>query len=241
MCGQTSVCDAYAEVDAVVVAKVISFKPAWWQSTFTYGDGKSEKRLEEGQEVVLSVSRWIKGKKQSKLLKLSQPNSSCDWTFEERDLNKAYLFYLRFNNENKRLAVASCGRSAEIRNAGDDLSWLNGLPKSLNRSRISGAVKLNDDSNTFPLLPQVPVLIQGPKKTYSLITNNLGFYEQWDLPAGKYRVSTKNPKSLTLSWTTSVPENNIYFWSRGESDLKALDVTIEPGKCGGVDFMFEKK
>ena len=241
MCGSTSVCDAYSEAQIVAVAKVAGFKPAKWSSSFVHEDGRNEKLIEEGQEVVLNVSRWFKGRRQSQQIKLLQPNWSCDWTFEQKHLKKDYLFYLYLNAENKNYAVVSCGRSAGIRNAGHDLAWLDGLPKSLSRTRISGRAKLNDDADTFPPAANISILAFGGQKKYELKTNKQGFYGIWDIPAGKYRITADIPENLILSWTTSVPEDWTYFWSHGDSDLTALDVTIEPGKCGGMDFMFKKK
>lgn len=37
------------------------------------------------------------------------------------------------------------------------------------------------------------------------------------------------------------PAGWVYFWTHGDSDLEALDVSIEAGTCGGVDFMFRIK
>lgn len=240
MCGHSSVCDAYTDAAAVVVAKVIKFKPAQILSKQTYEDGSNKLFNESGQEVTLDVSRWYKGAG-GRRLKLLQPNSTCDWSFDDGDLNKKYLFYLYLDRDNGNYAIISCGRSSDLGNAGDDLSWLSGLPKSLKRTRISGVARLNGETDSFPLLPGIPIHIDGQIKSYTVKSNEKGFYEQWDVPAGKYRVTATIPSGLILNWSTSVPEDWTYFWSLDQPEPKALDVTIEPGKCGGVDFMFKKK
>lgn len=238
-CGHVSVCDAYREVDAVVVAHVTKYRSASVPMTYVSESGKKQTVEEEGQDVYLSIVKWFKGTG-PKYIILSQPNSSCDWTFDEGNLGKQYLFYLVKNRSNGRYQIQSCGRSVPYGQAAADLSWLNGLPNSLKRTYIAGRTNLSDDSGTFPGLTNVSVSITGRKK-YHLETNEKGFYNMWDVPPGTYRITATPPENTILGWTVSTPEGWMSFWSLGDSDLKALDITVKPQNCGGVDFMFKPK
>ena len=239
MCGQASICDAYSKVDAVVVAEVVRYRPAGVPIAYRDASGTERIETEDGQEVTLSVSKWFKGSGSHTLL-LSQPNSTCDWSFDSRHLKKRFLFYLVRNPANNQFKITSCGRSIEYDQADADLSWLEGLPNSLHRTYISGTTRHNDDSSTFPSLSNVPISVDGPE-SYRRKSNSKGFYEIWDAPPGKYRITATPLENMILGWTVSTPENWTYFWSYGNSDPQALDVTIEAKGCGGVDFMFKSK
>lgn len=239
MCGATSVCDAYSQASAVVIAEMVDYRPMKISMDRIFVGGEASE-FETGQEVSLKIHHWYKGGT-AKIIKLAQPNSGCDWSFDNSQRNKRYLFYLKYNKKYRDYSVVSCGRSSELVKRGDDLKWLNALPGALRRTRISGTSRLNDDSNTFPPVSGVLIVVDGGRTKFSLETNEIGLYEKWDVPPGKYRISAYASSSLRLSWTTSVPNDWLYFWSDGESDPKALDVTIESSRCGGVDFMFERK
>lgn len=238
MCVSTSVCEAYANADAIVVATVKHYESAKVPIDIIFPDGKTDD-FEEGQEVSLKVNKTYKGKNFDKI-KLLQPNSSCDWVFSNKHLDKEYLLYLVYSNKYKKYRITMCGRSSPIESASDDLSWLDGLPKSLTRTRISGGVNINDETNTFPALPNLHLQIRGSNKNYSVTSDINGLYEIWDLPIGKYSVIPNIPLTYQLAWTSSTPDNWIYFWNP-DKDFKALEVTLNKNSCGGVEFMFEKK
>ncbi|MDQ3635563.1 MAG: hypothetical protein M3405_13795 [Acidobacteriota bacterium] len=239
MCGATSVCQAYADASSVIVAKVKSFESAKVPLEMSLAEGEKSDVIEDGQEVLLEIETTFKGKKH-KLLKILQPNSGCDWTFTYSHLEKKYLFYLNYNKKHKRYSIIPCGRNNPINRASNDLSWLNGLPESLKRTRLSGLIQVNDDTDTFPTFPDFEVDIKGKNKTYSVISDKNGLYKVWDLPIGKYIVLPKLPNLYQLAWTTSTPDNGFYTWNP-EREMEALEVTIKKENCGGVDFMIEKK
>lgn len=239
MCGATSVCDAYGQANTVVIAEVLDYKPMNISFDRIFIGGNTSE-FETGQEVTLKVHKWYKGAT-TPTIKLAQPNSSCDWVFDDQKRNKKYLFYLSYNKKYHDYSVIPCGRSAEMKRAFDDLQWLNALPGSLRRTRISGTSRISDDSNTFPPAAQISVFVEGEKDKFRLTTNDKGVYEKWDVAPGKYRIRAEPSTDLILDWTTSVPNNWLFFWSLDPPNKSALDVTIEPRKCGGIDFMFKMK
>ena len=248
MCGNTSISEMYEDSSAVVVAKAVGIKPTVVYMDFIVfkddNDKVGKKVREElaGQEITLEITRWFKGKNRKSTLKLAQPNSTCDWTFEKDDLNKPLLLYLYFNNELKTYRIISCGRSTTVKKAADDLSWLKGLPKSLNRTRISGVVQFNDDADLFPAVRGIKIRITGNGKEYNLISDKNGLYEIWDLPAGKYTINAEMPEDKKLAWTSSVPDNWTYFWSNEDNpDLESLNITLNSKSTAGIDFMLKNK
>ena len=232
MCGHSSVREAYNSASTIIIGKVTKIKnPEIDERNFYKGN----------QTVFIESAKSFKGSKQ-KVLTLSQQNTTCDWWFEDnKNLGESYLFYLSKYQDKDIYEVISCGRSNKITRASDDLSWLNSLPKSLNRTRISGVTSLNDDENLFPPLANVRLKILGNNRKFELVTDENGFYEVWDVPIGKYSVIAEIPKGFILNWTTSIPEDWTYFWSIDEPNEKALEFTIEPKSSGGVDFMFKKR
>ena len=225
MCGHTSVSDAYSQAGAVIIGKVEKIEEA-------------ETNEEGSQTVTLKIEKSFKAIKQ-KSLKISQEQTTCDWWFKENDVNKTYLFYLSKYKGKEIYSIITCGRSVEISRANDDLSWLNALPNSLNRTRISGTTKLKAEN--FPVLANVNLTIIGRNKKYEVTTDRNGLYEIWDVPTGVYSVLPTLPTGLILGWTTSIPNDWTYFWSIDPPNNEALKFTIKSKKCGGVDFMFERK
>lgn len=238
MCGSISVCDAYTQASAVVIAEVVSIE----RDTFSFEErlaGGREMKVTAGTTVKLRVYQWFKGRGH-KTIKVVKKNSTCDWMFGSSQLKTKFLFYLSYSEKTREYSVVPCGRSDRFARSHDDLSWLNGLPGSLKRTRISGVTQTFED-DVFSRLPSVKLQISGSGGKTSLASDTAGLYEIWDVSAGKYRITAEAPPDLGLDWTSSVPENRIYFWSFGVSDLAALDVTLEPGKCAGIDFTFKKK
>lgn len=230
ICGYTQVNEAYKEADTIIVGKVVKIEnPELTADGFYKGN----------QKVQIKIIKSYKGYK-NEILTLSQENSTCDWWFDdEKNLNKDYLFYL-FKHKNKKFfSVIPCGRSKSINDASDDISWLFDLPKSLKRTRISGVVRINDDASTFPPLANVKIKIIG-ERNFDLTTDKNGFYEVWDVPIGKYKVTAEIPEKYILVWTSNVSENWIYFWRR-DKDEKSLEITLKSNDSGGIDFMLEGK
>jgi hypothetical protein len=247
MCGNSSISEMYKNSDAIVSAKVIGFKPTVVEEDWIIyedGDEKKGKKVHEklqGQQVTLEISRWFKGAYRKSILILSQPNSTCDWSFNEQDLKKKFLFYLYFNKKYKTYKIIACGRSSAFEDAADDLSWLSGLPKSLQRTRLSGVVQLKDDKNTFPPVGSIKIKIIGNNKNYELITDINGLYEIWDLPPGKYTINSEMPETKKIAWTSSVPDGFTAFWSADKPENSdSLKVTLKPKSTAGIDFMLEK-
>lgn len=128
--------------------------------------------------------------------------ADCGFTFSEKHIGKKYLFYMDEydygyagesddKGRNILYSVSFCGRSTGINGAFDDLAYLDKLDKVRGKTRISGTVLGTEEINTK--LVNIPVNIIGDKKVYKVKTDKNGFFEIYDLPAGKYYIEPKIP------------------------------------------------
>jgi hypothetical protein len=231
MCGYTSVCQAYSEADVIVAARIVGFSAAQVPADILYLDAKRTERI-EGQKVLLSVDRWYKGHG-GKRLALVQPIGGCDWEFRERDKNQGFLFYLHKSRKRGSLSVMGCSRTARYGNASEDLSWLDGLPSSLKRTRISGRVfKFKGDSESS--VPDIQVVIADPGRTFTAVTDSHGVFSFWDIPPGKYEVNLALQSPFVLRWTSSEEGSPV-------DDPLPRSIELKRGKCQGIDFAIRKR
>lgn len=222
LCFAPSVCRAYEQADAVVIASVKSYEPIKIPRTLS-NNGTTSVILVEGQNVLLEIEKIYKGVL-SKQISISQPKTSCHWIFEEKSLDKRHLFYLDFNKISGSYEVSVCDGSGLAENKINDLNWLDNLPDSLKRTRIAGGVFLNDDTNMFLNIPNIPIKIIGKNKSYSLVTDKNGLFEIWDIPVGKYSIVPSIQKDFKFSWGFQ-KEINI-----NRSSCSDIYITIEKKK-----------
>ncbi len=225
--------EAYSKADAVIIGKV--------KKISNDGIALTNEITLSGQNVTLGVVKSFKKIKQAEI-NILQPNTSCDWEFKTQDINETYLFYLRYDEKSKRYKVIECGRSAEIGKANDDLSWLNKLPQSLNKTRISGVIGLYEKGYEVKLIKNlvgIKVKIYSKNKSYTVFTDKKGLYEVWNLPTGKYNVEPSFPKNYSIYLKMEggsldyedVPDSNVKY-----SSFKAI---IGKGKdcCAVFDYL----
>ena len=247
MCAQSSIPEMYENSDAVVTAEVIGVKPATVYEDRIIDEGgdqtkgKPAQEKLSGQAIQIRITDWFKGANRKQILNLAQPNTSCNRMFGQKDLNTRLLLYLRFDKKYNSYQIITCGRSTAIKNAANDISWLKGLPGSLNRTRISGAVRLSDETNLFPAVGGIKIKITGNGRDYELFSDPNGVYEIWDLPAGKYIISAEIPEDKQLAWTTALTSGSTDYSDDDKSDAGALTVYLKPNGNAGIDFMLKSK
>jgi hypothetical protein len=220
-----SVCDIYQAADAVIVGKIEKIEKA-------RVDDYDENMY--GQKVKVRVIKSFKGANRE-FITLAQPDTSCDMQFDEADKSKEYLLYLDLNKKTNFYKVFVCGRSGETKEASNDLSWLKGLPKSLERNRLSGVLSLYENSDRFTFVDYLvgtKIKISGEKKSFEVLTDKNGMFETWDLPPGKYNVKADLPENARL-----------YFdMTSGAVKGEPNDYTVEmkPKGCAGIDYILKK-
>lgn len=219
-CRNVTPCEAYAQADAIFVARVIKIVPETieiWQRDKDYD-----------QIATLLIEKTYKGRKRHRLLlnQLGRKNAP-KFILESR-----YLFYANFDRATKQWEVKRCGNTGMIEHVEDDLHYLDGLPTSLKKTRVAGAVVRWDTSDdnlqgTITRLAGIKVRIEGNGKEYEVITNAKGVYELYGTPAGTYVIQPETPRGLTLF---GIRHYGIFDRSKARS----LSIELEEGGCSGA-------
>ncbi len=260
MCMQENISDAFKSAKIIVTAKVLqienpiqidikadeNFKgntsEVEFMDEYTASNGEKRKIYIIGkyQKSKLKVLKTFKGDTESEI-KIKQEKSTCDWHFdEEKDVNKKYLFYL-YQNDDGTYSVTSCGRSTPLEKGYDDISWLNDLPNSLYRNRISGTVNLDDDTNTFPPVKGIKITISGINRVIKLVTDKNGLYEVWDLPEGKYQIKADVPNNFVIDWISNLEKGTFSDWEQEKLKDNPFEFDLKSATSTGINFMLEKK
>jgi hypothetical protein len=228
--GDPTICVAYASADAVFIGsvrKVDQHEPK---------KNAAPSEIFSGQIAHVQVERVFKGKDESEVIFRSR-NTSCDPFYKE---GQRWLFYAYFDKKSQTWSIRPCDRSTLIENAADDLLYLQALPGSAQRTRISGAIERyeNDPVKRFThvenisrvYISGIKVKISAEHKTYEVYTDGNGVYEIYDLPPGRYTIQPEIPTGLKSS--------PIYRGEIDDSDEKSIKAVLREKSCVGVDFVF---
>lgn len=223
--GYPTACAAYLGAEAVFIGTVQTV-----QNRKKKGDDGNE--YVAGQEARVQVEKTFKGMKETEAIFRSW-GSSCDAVYKE---GQRWLFYARYDEKTKSWGIGACGRSTLIENAAEDLLYLQGLPASSERTRLSGILEHYEDNPVkgFTRVRNIigaKVKLIGAQKTYEVFTDKDGVYEIYGLPAGKYVIDPEVPLGLKLRFP-------IYFGKTDYTDKLTLRVALEEKSCGGANFVF---
>lgn len=219
-----TVCETYAQADSVIIGKVESVK----------GDGSN-------QTVVVKVERTFKGQNRKEIV-LSQPQSSCDWDFSD-GVGETLLLYLVRDKKTKKYSAIAEGMGGRVERNNENLYWLNNLPMSLNRTRLSGTVTLYRDE-PFEFVNYVAgtkVRVFNGENSFEVFTDANGVYEIWDIPLGKYQIEPI--LSLNLKLSLDLERGLVDFDSlkKNKPNMNAVLIEIQAKGCGGIDFVVNEK
>lgn len=183
-----TVLEEYEWADTVVIVKATSIEKA--DKTYGYKGIRSATTV---------VEKVFKGniKVDDEMVFAQGGGSDCIWTFDESSIGQEYLFYLKSSGKDEKVwIVGTCGRSHNLKYAADDLLYLNNLKKVRGKSRISGTVEFEKDTDLS--VEGIKIRVVGTKKTYEVKTDENGVYEIYDLPAGKYFIEPSTPKGWKI-------------------------------------------
>jgi hypothetical protein len=220
--GQPSPCEAYTGASAVFVGYVSKIEP-------------ESKDLNEAiyneQTAWVQVERTFKGAKEAEII-FHQPGHNCAPKFKAGD---RWLFYATYHKDTKTWEVYGCGRSSPVDQAHDDLLFLEGLPRSLTRARISGEISQYEQTpekgfTRVRVMTGLKVKIIGEKKTYEIYTDANGVYEIYDLPRGKYAIEPEIPPGMKIRFP--MPFGPVAF-----SENRTFKVESRARSCAGSDFV----
>lgn len=219
-----TVCETYAQADSVIIGKVESVR----------GDNSN-------QTVVINVEKTFKGQNQKQII-LSQPQSTCDWDFSGGE-GETLLLYLVRNRKTKKYSAIAEGMGGRVERQSENLYWLNGLPNSFKRTRLSGEARLYQDE-PFKFINSVvgvKVKVFNIKNSFEVFTDKNGVYEIWDIPTGKYQIEPIFPLNLELDFDLERGLIDFDSLKKKNPNTNAVLVEIQPKGCGGVDFVVNEK
>lgn len=218
-----TVCETYAQADAVIIGKIESVE----------GHGSS-------QTVLIKVEKTFKGRERQEIV-LLQPLSTCDWDFSD-EVGRTLLLYLARHQKSQKYSALAEGMGGRVERENENLYWLNNLPKSLKRRRLSGTVALYRDT-PFEFLNHVAgtkVRIFNAQRSFEVFTDENGVYEIWDIPPGKYQIEPVIPLNLSLIFPLERGEVDFDTLRNKDTDKRQALIEIQPKGCGGIDFVVKE-
>ncbi len=236
--GDQTVCDAYGVSEVIVVGTITKVTDAKNRNTAS--------PFVDGQDLTIDVHKVYKGTA-GRSLELWQPFSSCNAKFDDSVVGKRLLLYLERQSDPERLSLRVCGRSRFIDSASGDISWLDKLPGSLNRSYFSGVIdeftEIDDDGKPLDrrkwkgFVGNVYVYLSNGTRSFKTRSNSSGSYELWDIPKGRYR--------FNADFSSTFKVDDYYsngYWDYTHPNLKnELWFEIDGKGCGGVDYYLIKR
>lgn len=214
--------------DFVKVPNIAVFKV---QSVEKYSESEKGYGYEGIKQSKLSVEKVFKGNlKVGQVLTFAQGGGGdCIWTFSEESIGQEYLFYLGSkpldNKSSGRMisstifenssppqsvwAAFTCSRSGPVKYRTGDVKYLENVSKARGKTRLSGIlsqsvrVAVEDEEAKNNLLSGSKVTVRGNGKNIELKTDKDGFYEIYDLPPGKYKITPEKIYGYKALWGTT--------------------------------------
>lgn len=169
----------------------------------------------------MTVEKVFKGNfKIGQEISFAVTGSSCDYVYPKETIGLEMLFYLGKSDDSGVWFYPACTRSTWVGAGVADLKYIENLNRVRGKTRLSGIVYQdrptpNQYSNYQPL-PNRNVRIIGNGKNIELKTDENGFYEVYDLPAGKYKIEVEKIEGYKF---------DKFDWTKnGDS----FEVTIKP-------------
>jgi hypothetical protein len=193
--GCTCMAPRTADIDFKQAAFVAIFKVEG--SGRIYKPEKKQVYYKPGQSL-LSVKQVYKGdlKIGEKLVFRHVQSSMCGWSFSKEQIGSEFLMYLDSAGDPIRKPVkpaiwsgSICSGSGLRDFKGGDLAYLDNYAMVKGKTRISGTI-YRELADSGELLRGHKVTIDGEGKKIELTTDKNGVYEIYDLPPGKYTVTS---------------------------------------------------
>ena len=239
-CGASpTVLDAFNYSDVVVIVSAVSVEKAEPEKIAPPGQMSDGENYVDGvKSTSMRVEQVFKGtlKVGDEMVFAQGGGADCIWTFNEGDIGKKFLFYLKRHKDSTRWTAGTCGRSRPVDYAGDDLLYLTNLNKVRNKTRLSGTLRFRYEAGES--LAGRKIRIIGTKRTHELKTDDNGVYEIYDLPAGRYFVEPEIPKGWKVGrfWVGYSPSLDR---NAKEGSLSKIPIILEANKHAGLDIVFE--
>lgn len=218
-------CSAFAKANAVFVGKVNKvIQPSLeiWMRDKDFD-----------QKATVTVEKLYKGSVPNKII-LSQLAKDAAPKFIE---NTSYLFYANYDKKQNIWKVKPCTRTHALEFVNDDLLFLDGLPSSSGKTRVSGEVVYSSDlkpDSEHLRLYGFKVKIIGADKEYEATTDKNGIYEIYGLPPGKYVIRLNLPADKEFYGAMHSVTDPL-------SQAKDLSFELKEGGCISIDIFLTKR
>ena len=234
--GKPTVLEQYDWAEVVVVTRVVSLEKS-----------VSAKEIRPGGVAAarMVVEKVYKGQLRAgdEMVFAQGGGTDCIYTFDDDDIGRRHLFYLKPLKDASIWIAGTCGRSRPIEYAGDDLLYLNNLDKTRGRTRLSGTLYFWGSDG--PDLAGLKLRIVGAKKSHELKTDEHGVYEIYDLPAGRYWLQPEVPPGWKVNGNSNpaasldLPLMGLDVEAPTKKAVPLLPFVIEDKKHTALDLRFE--
>lgn len=237
--GKPTVLESFESSELVIAARIVSVEKIREKS--------DEYDIEYIKSTVVVVEKVYKGNvKVGDELTFGQGGGAdCIWTFDERWIGEKILFYLGAPSKGRpffdekpdeRLMyyAVTCDRSNSYNDAFDDLAYLENIEKVKGKTRLSGTFE--SWTKDKPSFANLKVKIIGEKKIYQSKTDEHGFFELYDLPAGEYIIEPQIPKGWKLNNYSAQYSPTIRDFDKIKNQIT---VVLENKKHTSLELQFE--
>ena len=239
-CGAApTVLTAFDNSDVVVIVSAVSVEKAPPEKTAPPGRVAEEDKYVDGViSTSMRVEQVFKGtlKVGDEMIFLQGGGANCIWTFHENDIGKKFLFYLRRFEKSPRWIAMTCGRNKPVEYAADDLLYLNNLDKVRNKTRISGTLRFEYETNESRAGRKIRIV--GTNGTREVKTDDNGVYEIYDLPAGRYFVEPEVPRGWKVD-RYRLDYSPSFDRKANDGSLQKIPITLEANTHASLDLTFE--
>lgn len=239
-CGAApTVLTAFDNSDVVVIVSAVSVEKAPPEKTAPPGRIAEEDKYVDGVvSTSMRVEQVFKGtlKVGDQMIFLQGGGADCIWTFDEKDIGKKFLFYLRRFEKSHRWIAITCGRNKPVEYAADDLLYLNNLDKVRNKTRISGTLRFQYETNESRAGRKIRIV--GTNSTQEVKTDDNGVYEIYDLPAGRYFVEPEIPRGWKVD-RYRLDYSPSFDRKANDGSLQRIPIILEANKHASLDLTFE--
>lgn len=218
-------------VHGCVCVGFLTPKEEWQRSTLVFvgrvekvTPGFDESMRLQTQRVVVRVEEPFKGVRKDQLIQIYRSNH-CELSYSK---NSRRLLYLDSQKGGLWLSPG-CDRSADPDFASDDLRFLRALPRSAERTRISGEVILSGEPSR-PLSDVSVIIRRSGGAPSTAVTDAKGIFEVYDLPKGAYTVTVRVKPGLK-------PKFGFVSGPRKFSDKFPLTVTLGDSDATAVFYL----
>jgi len=217
-----TVLKAYDDADIVVATKLVAVeKGRRIMGTSETGEDLYIERIVSSTMVVTKVYKGAV--KVGQELKFGQGGGGdCIWMFDEKGIGSEYLFYLgkptkghpflpepKNSNAEPMYHAIICGRSRHLKNAFEDLAYLDNIDQLRGKTRLYGTFEAYGRTD-FPK-EGIKIKVVSEKASYAVKTDSNGFFELYDLPPGDYDVSLESPFGWRLASYEYAKRSNGHF------------------------------